>query len=42
MYCERGGQLQTAYVQSGSFGTSERLRLVLGEINTKTYSNLYQ
>jgi hypothetical protein len=33
MYCERGGQLLTRYVQSGPFGIRERLRLVLGELN---------
>jgi hypothetical protein len=40
MYCERGGQLLTGYVQSGSFVIRERLRLVLGEINTKTFKFL--
>jgi hypothetical protein len=42
MYCERGGQLLTRYVQSDSFVIRERLRLVLGEINTKSYLNSYQ
>ena len=42
MYCERGGHLLTSYVQPGSFGVRERLHLVLGEINTETYLNLYQ
>jgi len=42
MYCETCGQLLTRYVQSGSVGIREKLRLVLGEINTKTYLKLYQ
>ena len=42
MYCETGGHLLARYVQSGSVGINETLLLVLGEINTKTYLNLYQ